>query len=110
MTLLDKVNGYDLEVSRVIRDLEKCKQISRTKKEVVMIAENSVSTLSELEPKLSGYRNTFDTIVVGEDRNTLYDDIQGIGDVIATAIYDICNDQSEKAANDLAVLNKYIRG
>lgn len=111
MTLLDKVTEISSNLAFEIREISKCTQTSRTKFDIQTTLTDSVKELEKQNKKLNGYRNTLESpIELGEDINTVYDEIWAISEAIGEVQYHLMHNDMLAAFEVLDKINKSIKG
>ena len=111
MTLLDKVIEISSNLAFEIREISKCTQTSRTKFYIQTTLTDSVKELEKQNKKLNGYRNTLESpIELGEEINTVYDEIWAISEAIGEVQYHLMHNDILAALEVLDKINKSIKG
>ena len=111
MTLLDKILGISSNLAFEIREISKCTQTSRTKFDIQTRLVDSVNELEKQNKKLNGYRNTLESpIELGEEINTVYDEIWAISEAIGEVQYHLMHNDILAALVVLDKINKSIKG
>ena len=111
MTLLDKVTEIYSNLAFEIREITKCTQTSRTKTDIQTTLVDSVKELEKQNKKIDGYRNTLESpIELGEEINTVYDDLWAIAEAIGEAQYHLMHNDILNASEILCKVSESIKG
>ena len=109
MTLLDKIIDISYNLSHESHQIERCTQPSRTKSDIQETLAVSLLNLKEQNKKLDGYRNTLERpIKLGDETNTIHDELLAIADAIGTAQYYLMKNDILNASAVLNDISKVI--
>lgn len=110
MNLIQRLDKLSHEVGNLERNMDKCSQVSRTKKEINQIAAESKSKAASIKKEIAAYRNNLVPLVAGANGNTISDEVMAMCEDIGNALYHLCNNEINEASRILAEINMRTRG
>ena len=85
--LTTRINRIAHELFRVENALRKIKKVSGTKEEKRKLAEDAWIVVTEKKLELDHYRNAFEPFVIGDEKNSVNDELYRIKEDIGEAMY-----------------------
>ncbi len=110
LNMLNKVTMLSHRLGDTERLLQKTQQVSRTKEEIRKMTLESEKAVAESKRRIAGYRSNLNPVILGDEENTLYDDLSAIADEIGTVQYMLAHGKVREASEILVKVNLLIRG
>lgn len=108
MTIMQRINLVSNELMQVNRELEKITYVSGTKAEKRQLAQDAIEVIDKNSKELERYRNVLNPLKAGDPANSIYDELQRIGEDIGTVQYLIAKGDTKEADKLLSDMKKRI--